>query len=217
MDFSGKCCFMFWEGLRVSRVEHDVHTMRTSGVHKNIKHLQDDGDETWISVDLSLRSCLRTVLALFLTVELRIRRKWLSKLTREQRRTRTCRVGYVQVAASGRLYQITSWIRNWGKHPLAAAGSLPIHLNLKKNTFPTKHIFSRCSKTIAKKHSLTLAKTGKNTHSQPPAAYPSISTWKKTPFQQNIFFQDVHWKRRRVIRHKPFIKRTSLTLRRRVS
>ena len=49
-----------------------------------------------------------------------------------------------QVAASGRLYHITSWIRNWGKHPLAAAGSLPIHLNLKK-----------------------------------------------TPFQQNIFFQDV--------------------------
>ena len=95
MDFSGKCCFMFWEGLRVSRVEHHVHTMRTSGVHKNIKHLQDDGDETWISVDLSLRSCLRTVLALFLTVELRIRRKWLSKLTREQRRTRTCHVGYV--------------------------------------------------------------------------------------------------------------------------
>ena len=51
-----------------------------------------------------------------------------------------------QVAASGRLYHITSWIRNWGKHPLAAAGSLPIHLNLKKNTFPTKHIFSRCSR-----------------------------------------------------------------------
>ena len=47
---------------------------------------------------------------------------------------------------------------------------------LEKNTFPTKHIFSRCSKTIAKKHSLTLTKTGKNTQSQPPAAYPSIST-----------------------------------------
>ena len=45
---------------------------------------------------------------------------------------------------------------------------------LEKNTFPTKHIFSRCSKTIAKKHNLTWTKTKKNTHSQPP-------TWKKTP------------------------------------
>ena len=95
---------------------------------------------------------------------------------------------FSRLAASGRLYHITSWIRNWGKHPLAAAGSLPIHLNLKKNTFPTKHIFSRCSKTIAKKHSLTLTKTGKNTQSQPPAAYPSISTWKKNTFPTKHLF-----------------------------
>ena len=88
---------------------------------------------------------------------------------------------------------------------------------LEKEHLSNKTYFFKMFKTIAKKHSLTLTKTAKNTQSQPPAAYPSISTWKKTPFQQNIFFQDVHWKRRRVIRHKPFIKRTSLTLKRRVS
>ena len=88
---------------------------------------------------------------------------------------------------------------------------------LEKEHLSNKTYFFKMFKTIAKKHSLTLRKTAKNTQSQPPAAYPSISTWKKTPFQQNIFFQDVHWKRRRVIRHKPFIKRTSLTLKRRVS
>ena len=46
-----------------------------------------------------------------------------------------------QVAASGRLYHITSWIQNWGKHPLAAAGSLPIHLNLKKKHLSNKTYF----------------------------------------------------------------------------
>ena len=59
-----------------------------------------------------------------------------------------------------------------------------------------------------------LRKTPTRSRRQP--TYPS-QLEKKTPFQQNIFFQDVHWKRRRVIRHKPFIKRTSLTLKRRVS
>ena len=48
-----------------------------------------------------------------------------------------------QVAASGRLYHITSWIRNRGKHPHAAAGSLPIpiHLNLKKKHLSNKTYF----------------------------------------------------------------------------
>ena len=52
---------------------------------------------------------------------------------------------FSRVAASGRewppLPSITSWIRNWGKHPLAAAGSLPIHLNLKKKHLSNKTYF----------------------------------------------------------------------------
>ena len=61
----------------------------------------------------------------------------------------------------------------WNTHSQPPAAYLSIS-TWKKNTFPTKHIFSRCSKTIAKKHNLTWTKTKKNTHSQPP-------TWKKTP------------------------------------
>ena len=75
---------------------------------------------------------------------------------------------FSRVAASGRLYHITPWIRNWEKQPTRSRRqpTYPSQLE-KKHTFPTKHIFSRCSKTIAKKQSLTSTKTGKNTQSQP--------------------------------------------------
>ena len=93
-----------------------------------------------------------------------------------------------RVAASGHFSRVAASGREWPplphnvmnsklrKTPTRSRRQLTYPSQLEKKNFLTKHIFSRCSKTIAKKHSLTLTKTGKNTHSQPPAAYPSIST-----------------------------------------